>query len=94
MRSAYVGLVAATIAAWLFFLLHMGALAISLSRMNGTTWSPMPALLIGGAGLLASAFVGFSTQVSWSRPARVVLELLLLGVALLFLMVVFASRAG
>jgi hypothetical protein len=94
MRSAFFGLAAATVTAWLFFLLYMGALTVSLARLGGTTGATIPALLVGGAGLLGSAFVGFSRHVNLSRPARVVLELLLLAGALFLLTIVLASRGG
>jgi hypothetical protein len=94
MRAAFFALVTMTIAAWLLFSLQMVALAVSLARFGGATSTTTPALLVGGAGILGSASVGFSTRLKWSRPARVILELLLLAIALLFATIVSASRAG
>jgi hypothetical protein len=94
MRAAFLALVTITIAAWLLFSLQMVAVAVSLARLGGATRTTLPALVVGGVGILGSAFVGLSTHLKWSRPARLILELLLLAVALLFLTVVSASRAG
>jgi peptidoglycan/LPS O-acetylase OafA/YrhL len=94
MRSASLGLAVATFGAWLFFLLYMGALAVDLSRFGGTTTDVIPALFTGAAGLIGSAYVGFFPPRKLSRAGRIAIELLLLGLALFFLIVVTASRTG
>jgi hypothetical protein len=83
----------ATVAAWLFFVLYMGLVALNLSRL-GVWQTTIPALSMGSLGLLASIFVGSTKSHRLSAHAKVAAELMLLLVALFFLLTVMASRAG
>jgi hypothetical protein len=94
MRNGLRALVAATVGAWLFYLLYLGAVLMNLGRLGWSADGDLPALAIATAGVIASALIGFAPSQKLSTGAKVALELLLLLVGLVILISVMSFRAG
>jgi hypothetical protein len=79
---------------WLVLLLKIIATLLELSAYRPAKMGDILSIVIPLIGFAAAAWVGFCSGRRLSRPAAVVLELVLAAVGLFFLTVVAASRAG
>lgn len=94
MKGGFIALSALTAATWTFLLVHSAGVLLALAQFRGWSARDLPSILVPALGLAASVWTGFVASRRISRPAAMLIELLLLALGCFFIVVVLASRAG